>query len=152
MTLFHTRHKPPKNSFLYHQLLLLNDTSQIIRPHHGLSHFQNHKFKHSFENTLNQLSLCGLGVKTNTHLLLHHLLFISNQRWTLLSTDNDLNLNYFILLHKPSSDTSGNIFKLNRAMNYVITTKIFEEILFCYLIIFYQIFVFSYFLYPNVFF
>ena len=147
MTLFYTRHKPLKNSFLYHQLLLLNDTSQIIRPHHGLSHFQNHKFKHSFENTLNQLSLCGLGVKTNTHLLLDHL-FISSQRCTLLSTDNDLNLNYIILLHKPSSDTSGNIFKLNGAMNYVITAKIFEEILFCYLVIFYLIFiVFSYFLF-----
>lgn len=113
MTLFHTRHNPLKNYFLSHPLLL-NGRSQIRRLYHGLSHFQNHKFKHSFENTQNQLCFCGLCAEPNTQiLLLHHPLFINPK-----CTDNDLNLTYFSFFRKASSVISGNTFQLNAAVNY----------------------------------
>ena len=34
---------------------------------HGLSQLREHKFKHSFQDTLNPFFSCGLGVETNTH-------------------------------------------------------------------------------------
>ena len=54
----------------------------------GLSQLCEHKFKHSFQDTLNPFSLCGLDIGTNMHFRLYCPLF-SNQRCTLLSTVND---------------------------------------------------------------
>ena len=55
----------------------------------GLSHLREHKFKHSFQDTLNPFCSCGLDVETNTHFFLYCPLF-TNQRRTLLSTVNDI--------------------------------------------------------------
>ena len=38
----------------------------LTRPHLDLSHLHEHKFKHSFQDTLNPFCLCGLDVETNT--------------------------------------------------------------------------------------
>ena len=69
----------------------------------GLSHLREHKFKHSFQDTLNPFCSCGLDVETNTHFFLYCPLF-TNQRRTLLSTVNDIdsslaNTNDSILTH-----------------------------------------------------
>ena len=37
----------------------------------GLSHLREHKFKHSFQDCLNPLCLCGNEIETSTHYLLH---------------------------------------------------------------------------------
>ena len=45
----------------------------------GLSYLHEHKFKHSFQDTLNPFCLYGLDVEASTHFFLYCLLFI-NQR------------------------------------------------------------------------
>ena len=55
----------------------------------GLTHLREHKFKYSFQDTLNPFRLCCLDVDTNTHFFLSRPLF-SNQRCNLLSTVNDI--------------------------------------------------------------
>ena len=54
----------------------------------GLRHLREHKFKHSFQDTLNLFCSCGLDVETNTQFFLYCPLF-TNQRRTLLSAVND---------------------------------------------------------------
>ena len=41
----------------------------------GLSHFCEHKFKDSFQDTLNPFCLCGVDVETSTHFFVHCPLF-----------------------------------------------------------------------------
>ena len=59
----------------------------------GLSHLREHKFKHSFQNSLNPFCSCGLDIESTAHFLLHCLKYII-ERLTLLSTlviiDNNL--------------------------------------------------------------
>ena len=110
----------------------------LTRIYLGLSHLREHKFKHSFQDTLNPFCSCGLDVETNTHFFLYSSLF-SNQRFTLLSTVNDIdsslrNTNDTILTHillrKASLDISANTLILNATMNCIISTNRFEMRLF----------------------
>ena len=50
----------------------------------GLSHLRKHKFKHSFQDTLNPFCDCGCEVETTAHFLLHCPQF-STQRSTLFN-------------------------------------------------------------------
>ena len=59
----------------------------LRRLHLGLNHLHEHKFKHSFQDTLNTFCSCGLDVQTSTHFFLYWLL-LNNQRCTLLGTVN----------------------------------------------------------------
>ena len=98
-----------------------------------------HKFKHSFQDTLNPFCSCGLDVETNMHFFLYCPLF-TNQRRTLLSTVNDIDssltntndsiLTHILLFGKASLDISTNTLILNATMNYIISTNRFEESLF----------------------
>ena len=51
----------------------------------GLSHLREHKFKHSFQSTINPLCNFGQDIESTTHFFLHYPFFI-NERRTLLST------------------------------------------------------------------
>ena len=51
----------------------------------GLSHLREHKFKHSFQNTLNPIHNCGNDVESAIHYFLHCPLY-SNERYTLWSS------------------------------------------------------------------
>ena len=51
----------------------------------GLSHFREHKLKHSFQDTTIPLCSCGLDIESIEHFLLHCSQFV-NERRTLLST------------------------------------------------------------------
>ena len=57
----------------------------ITRLRLGLSHLREHKFKHSFQDTLNPFCNCGNEVETSSHYLLHCPNF-SNERLTLLKS------------------------------------------------------------------
>ena len=102
----------------------------------GLTHLREHKFKHSFQDTLNPFCSCGLDVETNTHLFLYCPLF-SNQRCTLLSTNNgidssltktnDMKLTHILLFGKASLDISTNTLILNVTKNNIISKNRFEE-------------------------
>ena len=66
----------------------------ITRLRLGLSHLREHKFKHSFQDCLNPLCLCGNDVETSSHFLLHCSTY-SNERMTFLNKIK--NINYGIL-------------------------------------------------------
>ena len=53
----------------------------------GLSHLREHKFRHSFQDTLNLLCNCGMGIESSTHILLQCPSHI-NERPTLMSNLN----------------------------------------------------------------
>ena len=42
----------------------------VTRIRLGLSHLQEHKFKHSFQDTLNPFCNCGMDVESSTYFLL----------------------------------------------------------------------------------
>ena len=50
----------------------------------GLSHLQDHKFNHNFQDTLNQISNCGEDIETLYQYLLHCSLY-TNERLALLN-------------------------------------------------------------------
>ena len=58
----------------------------------GLSHLREHKFKHSFQDTLNPLCSCGKEVETTFHFLLSCPNY-SDERLTLLSKIRNINPN-----------------------------------------------------------
>ena len=68
----------------------------ITRLRLGLSHLREHKFKHSFQDTLNLLCNCGHDIESTTHFFFHCPFFI-NERRTLLSTLHNLIVNYWIV-------------------------------------------------------
>ena len=73
--------RPSANSTF--QCCNLKSLKLITRLQLGLSHLRFHKFKHSFQDTLNSICNCGT-VETTIHYLLHWPNF-SNERLTLFS-------------------------------------------------------------------
>ena len=120
-----------------------------------------HKFKHSFQDTLNPFCSCGLGVETNTHFLLYCQLF-NNQWCTLLSVVNGIDSSFtktnhsmlisILLFGKASLDTSPNALILNATMNYHIKKQVWRKSysVFCNFLLYFNLF--NFFLYPYVFF
>ena len=106
----------------------------------GLSHLREHKFKHSFQDTLYPFCSYGLDIETNTHFFLYCHLFSDQRCPPPLNTVNDIdssltNTNHTILTHillfgKASLDISANTLILNATMNYIISTNRFEVSLF----------------------
>ena len=111
----------------------------ITRLRLGLSHSREHKFKHSFQDSLSPFCSCGLDIESTAHFLLHCLTYITKRR-TLLSSieniDNNLLDNWEPVLIKTllfdinTFDTNVNTNVLNATIEYVISTKRFEEPLF----------------------
>ena len=105
----------------------------------GLSHLREHKFKHSFQDSINPLCSCSLDIESTIHSYLHCPQF-TIERHTLLNTisqiDNKLldsyesNLLQHLLFGDPSKDTETNTEILNATVNYVLTTRRFDEQLF----------------------
>ena len=89
----------------------------ITRLRLGLSHLREHKFKHSFQDTINPLCSCGLDIESTEHFLLHCPQLVS-ERCTLLSTigninyklleNTDSNLTQTLLFGNTSFDITGN--------------------------------------------
>ena len=111
----------------------------ITRLRLGLSHLREHKFKHSFQDTLNPLCNCGQDIESTTHFFLHCPFFF-NERRTLLSIIRSLDsklldfANYDVtktLLFGKTSQTSSNNFKIiNASIDYILSSKRFDEPLF----------------------
>ena len=104
----------------------------------GLSHLRYHKFKHNFQDSLNPLCNCGLLAETTSHYLLHCPL-IADERKTFLSNiksinhkfleQNDSTLTQTFLYGDPASSVETNTLILNAAIQYVLSSKRFEEAL-----------------------
>ena len=61
----------------------------VTRLRLGLSHLRKHKFKHSFQDTINPLCNCGQDIESATHFFLHCTFFI-DERSTFLGLDSKL--------------------------------------------------------------
>ena len=111
----------------------------IARLRLGLSHLREHRFKHSFQDSLNPFCSCGLVIESTAHFFLHCPTYIIERR-TLLSTlvniDNNLLdlcepvLIRTLLFGSNSFDTDTNTNVLNATIEYILSTERFDEPLF----------------------
>ena len=102
----------------------------------GLSHLHKRKFKHSFQDCLKPLCLCGNNVETSSHFLLHCLTY-SNERMTFHNKIKDINfgicelsdtiMTKTLLLDDSLLSDSTNTIILNLTIDYVIATKRFDD-------------------------
>ena len=106
----------------------------------GLSHLREHKFKHSFQDSLNPFCNCGEGeVKTSSHHLFHCSNY-SEERLALLSTiknidmsilqQSDSKFSSILLFGDTSFDNNKNTFILDATIDYIMSTGRFDESLF----------------------
>ena len=122
-------------SLLYHLQTVFNcynckGIKHLIRLCLGLSHLNEHKLKHSFQDALHPFCSCYLNVETNNTYVFISCPLFNNQRCTLLSTvsdtyssmtnTSDLILTHILLFGKALLDISVNTFILKAAMNYII--------------------------------
>ena len=108
----------------------------ITRLRLGLSHLRKHKFKHSFQDTINPLFSCGPDIESTEHFLLHCPQFV-NKRCTLLSTIGNINyklientnsnLTQKLLFGNTSFDITGNTNILSATINFIFLTKRFDN-------------------------
>ena len=111
----------------------------VTRLRLGLSHLREHKFKHSFQDTLNPLCSCGLDIEATSHYFLHSPLFHA-ERSTLLNNINEIDRRIFnksesvltrILLHGDESfKDEVNLLILNSTIDFALFTKILDESLY----------------------
>ena len=106
----------------------------------GLSHLREHKFKHSFQDSLNLFCNCGKGeVETRSHYLLHCSNY-SEERLGLLNTIRNIDMSILqpsdskftsILLFSDNSfDNNKNTFIFDATIDYIISTGRFDVPLF----------------------
>ena len=106
----------------------------------GLSHLREHKFKHSFQDSLNPFCSCGKGeVETSSHYLLHCSNY-SEERLALLNTiknidmsilqQSDSKLTSVLLFGNTSYGNNKNTFILDATIDYIISTGRFDVPLF----------------------
>ena len=116
--------------------LIVSLIKYLLRIRLVLSHHRDHKFKHSFQDTLNPICACGSDIETPCHYFISCPIFDA-ERSTLLNNTRQiapsiLNLNHsqitHVLLYGDSSlknETNTEI--LNSTMNYILSTKRFED-------------------------
>ena len=102
----------------------------------GLSHLPEHKFKQIFQSSINPLCNCGYEVESTFHFFLHFSLF-TNERSTLFSTllnldskllgNTDFLLTNILLFGKEALNTNENTAMLNATMEFILSTKRFDE-------------------------
>ena len=105
----------------------------------GLSHLREHKFKHSFQDSLNPFCSCGLDIESTAHFLLRCPTYITERR-TLLSTIENIDKNLLdlcepvlirtLVFGSNSFDADANTNVLNAATECILSTKRFDEPLF----------------------
>ena len=105
----------------------------------GLSHFCEHEFKHSFQDSLNRLCKCGFDVESIWHFLLHCPIYKSD-RYSLLSTirnieckileNADSSLILALLYGNKSLDSNTSSLILNVTIGFVMSSKRFKDALF----------------------
>ena len=108
----------------------------ITRIRLGLSHLREHKFKHSFQDTLNPICNCGNDVEFAIHFFLHYPLY-SNERHTLLNSlvnidhtllDNtDYSLTQILLFGNTTFNAIVSAKIINLTIDFVLSTKRFDE-------------------------
>ena len=111
----------------------------ITRLRLGLSHLREHKFKHSFQDSLNPLCKCGIEVESTSHFLLHCPIY-NNDRSSLFSIirnidcklleNIDCSLTQTLIYGNPSLDIITNSLIWNATIDFILSTKRSKEALF----------------------
>ena len=125
--------RPSSNSFYnYHNPIGMK---YITRIRLGLSHLREHKFKHSFQDSINPICNCGNDAESAIHFFLHCPLY-SNERCTLLSSLSkidhkllhsiDTSLTQILLFGNSSFNTNDNTKIINLTIDFVLSTKRFD--------------------------
>ena len=105
----------------------------------GLSHLNEHRFNHNFDNCINPLCTCTLETESTTHFFLHcH--FFTNIRKTLLDDLNEININIsnfsetaltdLLLYGKSSFDKIQNKKILTASIKYILDSERFTGSIF----------------------
>ena len=126
--------RPAPNSIF--QCHNLKETKHLTRLRVNFSHLRDRKFKHSFQETINQLCSCSLEGETTNHFILHcpcyeikrHILFarIRNIKSSVLDqNDNKIVKTLLYGLDSPSETQNTSI--LNATMEFLISSNCFEE-------------------------
>ena len=107
----------------------------FTRLHERLSHLSEHKFKHSFLDTLISICPCDFDIETLSHFFLHCLLFI-DERQILRHKIENINkgiLNktddwiiHVLLYGDVSFEFTENTSILNASVEYILATKNFK--------------------------
>ena len=113
----------------------------VTRLRLGLSHLREHKFKHSFQDTLNPLCSCGVDIETTSHYFLHCPLFYA-ERSTLLNSIYEIDSTIFkksdsvvtrvLLYDSESFKNEVNLLILNAANDFFcLQTDLMNHFIFC---------------------
>ena len=107
----------------------------LTRSRLGLSHLREHKFKHSFQDSLNPICSCGNDIETSAHFLLHCPNF-SNERSTFMNiirsidrnilTWSDSQVTKTLLYGNSNSNNITNLLILNTTIYFLLATKRFD--------------------------
>ena len=110
----------------------------VIRLRLGLSYLREHIFNQNFQNCINVICSCDMDVESTSHSFLHFPLF-DDKRIALLSTlnktdcklieTNKTSLIETLLFGNSLFDLKKNSFVLNASIDYISSTKRFEEAL-----------------------
>ena len=111
----------------------------ITRLRLGLSHLNEHRFKHNFNDCINPLCTCSLDIESTVHYFLH-CSYYSSARISLLNDLNsvdrtllslsDLSLVNVLLYVGPQFDDSQNAYILKSSIKYILISERFSGLLF----------------------
>ena len=132
----------PVDTYSYNTRISENNTTYHCRTDSlrlGLSHLNEHRFNHNFENCINPLCTCTLEIESTTHFFLHcH--FYRNIRKTLLDDLYEININIsnfsetaltdVLLYGKSSFDKIQNKKILTRPIKYILESEKFTGSIF----------------------
>ena len=111
----------------------------ITRLRLGLSHLNEHRFKHNFNDCINPLCTCSLDIESTVHYFLH-CNYYNSARISLLNDLNsvdktllslsDLSLVNILLYGGPQFDDSQKAYILNSSIKYILISERFSGHLF----------------------
>ena len=111
----------------------------ITRLRLGLSHLNEHRFKHNFNDCINPLCTCSLDIESTVHYFLH-CNYYNSARISLLNDLNsvdktllslsDLSLVNILLYGGPQFNKSQNAYILNSSIKYILISERFSGRLF----------------------
>ena len=102
----------------------------------GLSHLRYHKFRHNFQDCVNQICTCGLEIETTTHFLLHCPLFQSARQSLLINIKkidesilkkHDKRITKTLLYGDDKFDLSCNKSIISSTIEFIVSTERFSN-------------------------
>ena len=105
----------------------------------GLSHLNEHKFKHGFNDIINPTGICGVDIESINHFFLHWPEYCEARQTfndniqsvhKMLLRQNESSLTHLLLYGDPKRNPSVNAFILNSAIEFILSSGRSNEPLF----------------------